>query len=156
MDRPSPLHPVLVFELGAEMFGVRLDAVREIHRATYLRRVPLAPRAIRGLTDVRGRMVTGVDLPSLLAGQELGADVAGHLAILAEPRDHLALWFASEIDLRNLDLGGLRPRPAGDREPDAFEGFVASGPRIVNLLSTEKIVLHCEREVLRRYRVVSG
>ncbi len=156
MDPEPALHPVLVFDLGRETFGVRLDSVKEIYRPSYLRPVPLAPSAIRGLADVRGRMVTVADLPALLAMGQMEVQTDGHLMILSEPLDHFAMWLPTDIDLRNLELETLRPRPGGEGEAELFDGFVASGQTIVNVLSTEKLFLHCEREVLRRYRKVSG
>ena len=156
MDQEPTLDPVLVFDLPSETFGIRLGAVKEIHRPSYLQGVPLAPSTIRGVADVRGRMVTAVDLPALLAGQQIGRGVVGHLMILAEPWDHFGLWLHSDIDLRSLALGALEPRPGTEGEPEIFEGFVASEDSIVNLLSTEKLFLHCEQEVLRRYRVAPG
>ena len=153
MELPDTLHPILVFELGGETYGVRLDAVREIAPVGELRRVPRAPRLIRGLVDLRGRMVTALDL-AVLTGRASEGE-GGFLLILAEPRDHLALWSPAAIDLRSLDLAGLRPRPGGDDEPDVFDGTAAGDAGSVSLLSTEKILLLCEQEVLRRYRVGS-
>lgn len=153
MERPETLCPVLVFALGSETYGVRLDAVREIAPAGDLQRVPRAPGLIRGLVDLRGRMVTALDLAVLTGGSAEGPD--GFLLILAEPRDHLAFWSPAAIDLRSFDLAGLRARPGAEHDPDVFEGYVAGEAGVVNLLSTEKILLRCEQEVLKRYRVAS-
>ena len=156
MDPEPDLRPVLVFDLGGETFGVRLDMVKEIYRASYLQPVPLAPPAIRGLADVRGRMVTAADLSELLAGRRLRPETRGDLMILAEPQDHFALWLPSEIDLCSLDLGALRPRPGNEGEAELFDGFVTSDGAMVNVLSTEKVFLHCEQEVFTTYRGTSG
>lgn len=149
------LDALLVFSTPVARHGVRLAAIREIQRPGAVRSVPLAPPAIRGLADVRGRMVTAADLAALLGvhGGAATPSPAGHLMILAEPRDHFALWLPWEIDLRSVDLSGLRPRPAADGEPEIFEGFVSPEGLVLNVLSAEKIFLHCEQEVLRRYRL---
>jgi len=153
-EREPTLHPLLVFAVRGIRHGVRLGAIREIQRPGYLRSVPLAPPAIRGVADVRGRMVTAADLAALL-GEPATPGPEGHLMILTEPRDHFALWVPWEIDLRSVDLSGMRARPADEGEPEIFEGFVAPGETLLNVLSVEKIFLHCEQEVLRRYRVAS-
>ena len=155
MENEPHRSPILVFALGDETHGIRLEAIREIHHAEEVQRIPLAPSIIRGLTDVRGRMVTAIDLPAMLAGSELPPETRGHLLIVSEPQDHLALWVSNEIDLWNLELHELRPRPAGEGEPEVFEGFVSAQRSMVNLISIEKLFHHCEREVLRRYRMTS-
>jgi chemotaxis signal transduction protein len=162
------LDALLVFSTPLARHGVRLAAIREIRRPGVVRSVPLAPPAIRGLADVRGRMVTAADLAALLKappgdgpgtaevdapGEPAISPPAGHLMILSEPRDHFALWLPWEIDLRSVDLSGLRPRPAAEGEPEIFEGFASPDGRVLNVLSAEKIFLHCEQEVLRRYRL---
>lgn len=155
MEKEAKRSPVLIFAIGDETHGLRLQAVREIYRAEDLQRVPRAPRIIRGLTDVRGRMVTAIDLPAVLAGPEAPPGSPGHLLIVSEPRDHVALWVPTEIDLWSVDLDELRPRPDREGEPEVFEGFLTAEGNIVNLLSAEKLFHHCEREVLRRYRMAS-
>jgi chemotaxis signal transduction protein len=155
MENEPHRSPVLVFAISGENHGVRLQAIREIHDAEEIHRIPLAPPIIRGLTDVRGRMVTAIDLPAMLVGRESAWESPGQLLIVSEPRDHLALWVSDEIDLWTLDLKELRQRPAGEGEPEVFEGFVSAQSSIVNLISIEKLFHHCEREVLRRYRMAS-
>ena len=85
MEPSENLRPVLSFHLGGETYGVRLSMVREIFDSDYLQPVPRSPEVIRGLGDVRGRMVTVFDLPTLL-GAEASAGLSGHMMILAEPR----------------------------------------------------------------------
>ena len=101
------------------------------------------------------RIVFGLDISDQnVFFRLISANVAE--MILAEPRDHFGLWLPSDIDLRSLALSALEPRPGTEGEPEIFDGFVASEDSIVNLLSTEKLFLHCEQEVLRRYRVAPG
>ena len=147
--------PVLTVQIGGEWYGVPLESVKEITEERHVQPVPRAPAPFRGLADVRGRMTTVIDLGRLVAGHhEESAD--GRLMILAEPRDHLALWTASEVSLCEVAVGTLRARPGGDAGPDVFEGYALSGDTLINILSTEKVLLGCEAEILRRYRISVG
>ena len=154
MQNPDPSVKVLLFDIGRETYGVRLGAVREIYDADHVQHVPRAPDLIRGVTDVRGRMVTVIDLPALVAAAT-PEEPRSRLLILTEPLDHIALWSPSDIDLLSVDLEGLEQRPGQESDLDVFEGYVSSSRAIINLLSTEKILLLCEQEVLKRYRVAS-
>lgn len=64
------------FLLGDLFFGIEVRKVQEVIRAQVMTRVPLAQRAIRGLINLRGQIVTAIDLrerlglPPLEAGRE--------------------------------------------------------------------------------------
>ncbi len=144
MSEATDGQATLVFSLGRQIFGVRLQAVREISEAGRIAPVPRAPALIRGLADVRGRMTTVIDLP-VMVGAPLDALHRGRLMVLSEPWDYLALWTSAEINLLEL------PGPEAGSTEELCEGRATWKGTQVNLLSTDKILLQCEREVLRRY-----
>ncbi len=50
------------FYLDKLLFGVELKGVQEVMRALDMTRVPLAPAVVSGLINLRGQIVTAVDL----------------------------------------------------------------------------------------------
>ncbi|MFO1010996.1 MAG: chemotaxis protein CheW [Planctomycetota bacterium] len=50
------------FHLGKLFLGVRVQDVQEVIRYQDLTRVPLAPPTVRGLINLRGQIVTAIDL----------------------------------------------------------------------------------------------
>jgi purine-binding chemotaxis protein CheW len=50
------------FYLDRLMFGVELEKVQEVIRYLEITEVPLAPRVVSGLMNLRGQIVTGIDL----------------------------------------------------------------------------------------------
>lgn len=50
------------FYLGEQYFGLDVMRVQEIIRAQPMTKVPLAPSVIRGLINLRGQIVTAIDL----------------------------------------------------------------------------------------------
>lgn len=50
------------FFLGNDFFGVDVQQVQEVLRYQHQTRVPLAPKAIKGLINLRGQIVTAMDL----------------------------------------------------------------------------------------------
>jgi purine-binding chemotaxis protein CheW len=55
-------HQLTTFFLDGLLFGIEIERVQEVIRAQELTRVPLAPRVIEGLINLRGQIVTAVDL----------------------------------------------------------------------------------------------
>ena len=50
------------FTLGGELYGIEVERVQEVLRHQPMTRVPLAPAAIGGLINLRGEVVTAIDL----------------------------------------------------------------------------------------------
>jgi purine-binding chemotaxis protein CheW len=50
------------FYLDKLMFGVELEKVQEVIRYLEITEIPLAPRVVGGLMNLRGQIVTGLDL----------------------------------------------------------------------------------------------
>lgn len=56
----------LVFRLGDHQFGLEILAVREIVRATPATPIPNVPPVVRGVMNLRGRIVPVIEMASLL------------------------------------------------------------------------------------------
>jgi purine-binding chemotaxis protein CheW len=55
-------HQFCTFYLDGHYFGLDVLQVQEIIRYQEMTRVPLAPPTVRGLLNLRGQIVTGIDL----------------------------------------------------------------------------------------------
>ena len=66
------------FYLDKLLFGVELRSVQEVIRSLDMTQVPLAPKVVSGLINLRGQIVTAVDLRRQL---ELEPRPAGMLAM---------------------------------------------------------------------------
>jgi len=64
------------FHLDNLFFGVEVQKVQEVIRYQEMTRVPLASKVVRGLINLRGQIVTAIDLRCRL---ELNPRPAGHL-----------------------------------------------------------------------------
>ena len=55
------------FVVGSHLFGIEVESVQEVIRYQPMTRVPLASGAIGGLINLRGQVITAVDLRHRLA-----------------------------------------------------------------------------------------
>ena len=97
------------FRLDGQLFGVAVERVQEVLRQLDMTPVPLARRDICGLINLRGQIVTAIDLrrrlelPDRLAGDRTPMNVVVRAA------DELVSFLVDEIaevievDLENLD-----------------------------------------------------
>ena len=59
------------FYLGDLFFGVEVENVQEVFKYQEMTRVPLAPLVVRGLINLRGQIITAIDLRGRLGMDEL-------------------------------------------------------------------------------------
>ena len=61
------------FVVDRLLFGVEVEKVQEVIRYQQMTRVPLAPSVVRGLINLRGQIVTAIDLRGRLGLRERAA-----------------------------------------------------------------------------------
>src|SRR5438309_1347161 len=71
--------------IGGQLFGLPISRVQDVFAPERLARVPLAPLEIAGLLNLRGRIVTAVDMRRRLGLPAL-ADGRGRMAVGIEWR----------------------------------------------------------------------
>src|SRR5262245_34587179 len=89
------------FRLGRQGFGMPLDQVHEIVAAGSITPVPLAPSVIRGLANVRGRVVTLIDIATVFQRvlPPAHAAVERLALILSPPWGHLAVYVHAPVEI---------------------------------------------------------
>lgn len=63
-------HKISTFTVDGELFGVDALMVQEVSRQLELTPVPLAPYAVAGIMNLRGEVVTALDLRRLLGRED--------------------------------------------------------------------------------------
>jgi purine-binding chemotaxis protein CheW len=77
VDGSAPARQLLTFAAGGRLYGCDIGAVREIIPSRRCTRLPGAPPYVRGLTNLRGTIVTVIDLSARLGGAGHGPAPAG-------------------------------------------------------------------------------
>lgn len=62
------------FYLENRFFGVEVEKVQEVFRYQEMTQVPLAPSVVRGLINLRGQIITAIDLRQRLGMKNLSND----------------------------------------------------------------------------------
>ena len=99
------------FYLDKLLFGVELKGVQEVIRSLDMTKVPLAPAVVSGLINLRGQIVTAVDLRRRL---ELEAGPPGMLTmnVVVRSEDGAVILLVDEIgDVVEVEEGTFEPPP---------------------------------------------
>lgn len=70
------------FKVGKLFMGIELSHVQELMRCQEMAVVPLAPEAVEGLINLRGQIVTALDMRRILGLPPLGEDGAPRMNIV--------------------------------------------------------------------------
>jgi purine-binding chemotaxis protein CheW len=102
----------LLFRVGATTYGCGLAEAREIIALRPMTRLPGSPAFVRGLINMRGTIVTVVDLGVRLDPQRRPAQDGSIL--LVRHRDRLVGVVVDEVlDVRGLEFEGDSPADGG-------------------------------------------
>jgi purine-binding chemotaxis protein CheW len=113
--RGAPVTPVdrrlCTFQAGEAWFGMEVARVQEVVRALPATPVPLAPPVVAGLVNLRGQLVTAIDLRRRL---ELAPRPDGQAAtsVVVRTREGAVSLLVDEIGgVLETDPGALEPPP---------------------------------------------
>lgn len=129
--------PHLVADGGGTLFAIVQSAVREIVPARRLTRLPGAPAAVRGLLNVRGTMVTALDLASHFAlGESRAPDPSVVIAVTAGRT--LGLLVDDVLDVVSLGASDFLPPSSAQRALGGI-GLGHFGDRIVLAVDLQEL-----------------
>jgi purine-binding chemotaxis protein CheW len=93
----------VTIRIGTQDFGVPVMQVRDVLRCQPLTPVPLAPRAIAGLLNLRGRIVTAIDMRKRLGLPPRAADSETANVVVEQNGEAYALIVDSVGDVLSVD-----------------------------------------------------
>jgi purine-binding chemotaxis protein CheW len=128
------VHQLVVFSLGSEEYGLPITAVQEIIRYSRPRTIPSAPSSVRGVINLRGRIIPVVDLKSRLCLE--GGDADESKIVIIEAGEVTAGLIVDDVDeVIAVDEDTLEQAPSGD------VGYISAvakvGDRLLVLLDLE-------------------
>lgn len=146
---PPPAERILLFSLGERVFGCPVEIVREIIPSRLATRLPGAPPYVRGLINLRGSILTILDLAVRL-GEPAPARVDGSTILVEHGTRVLGLAVDEVMDVQPLATERLDGAAAAGELAGRNMGIVRGlghlgDGRVVILLDIHSMV----RQVLR-------
>lgn len=102
----------VTFQIAGERFAFAVDAVREIVRVRSITRVPHAPDPVRGIINLRGRVVPVLDLRRRLGLPAAELTSASRILICHAQHRVLGLLVDAAHHVVRLDRNQVEPPPA--------------------------------------------
>lgn len=133
---------VCTFYLDSQMYGVEVESVQEVIRYQHMTEVPLAPNSVVGLINLRGQIVTAIDLRRRLGIQERPE---GQLPmnVVVRSDDGAISFLVDHIgDVQEIDPANLEPLPETlqGASRSMLSGTYKMKDRLLLILNTERAI----------------
>ncbi|MBS4099526.1 MAG: chemotaxis protein CheW [Sulfuricella sp.] len=140
--------PFAVVGLGGEYFGIGLDMVREFSRLRQITPVPCCPPHIAGNMNLRGDILTLVDISPALKIPLQGT--AAQVVVAQADSLRVGVPVAEVFDVIYLHPADIAPAPAAsDKVNDEYcKGVAHYGEKMVSIIDLHKILTQGGLEVV--------
>jgi chemotaxis signal transduction protein len=136
----APALRVCVFSLSGATFAVEVRHAREVVVVEDLTPVPLAPPALRGVTNLRGYILPVLDPRPLLGLPARPIARGSRVLVLAGPAGPVGIAIDAALALESVDRVGPLDEPAQRQLGEVGVGVLARGPEPVTLLDAPRVV----------------
>jgi purine-binding chemotaxis protein CheW len=130
------------FFVDSMLFGVDVLKVQEVLRSQEMTRVPLAPKVIRGLINLRGQIVTAIDMRRRLSLPPVAGDEQPMNVVVRSEEGAASLLVDEigeviEVDPSAFEMPPMN-MPAAQR--GLVDGLYKLNGRLLLVLNTEKVL----------------
>jgi len=137
----------LTFVLGRESYGVPVLKVREIIRITDITAVPQMPPYIKGVINLRGKIVPVMDLRIKFAlakaeTTERTCIIVVQVSLPSGAKPHVGLIVDAVEEVSNIAAGDIEPTPdfGGSLDTDYLLGMAKVSGAVKALLDIDRVV----------------
>lgn len=133
---------VCTFMVDGLLFGVDVAQVQEVLRYQEMTPVPLAPSVVSGLINLRGQIVTALDMRQRLGMAPRVADLLPTNLIVRDQQRAMSLLVDEIGDVVEVDDSSFEPPPETlpPASRDLIDGVYKFQPQLLLLLNTERAV----------------
>lgn len=141
-------HDVVVFDLGGERYAVESAVVREIRRLGAVTPLPGIPSFVLGIVNVRGEILSVLDLAKILNLPERPPTESAYMLVLTDGSMTFAITVHGLRGTERLSLDGLQPAPGAE---DGIAKKIIRGVRPDRLIVIDGRALLSEKALIVGY-----
>lgn len=142
-ERAELLLHLVTFRLGREEYGVEIASVQEIIRATDVSPVPGAPSHVRGVINLRGKIIPVVDLGKRFSLAAAGTDGDRRIIVVELGEKRIGMLVDSVSQVIKLPAGVVEdmPEEASSGDEKFIRGVGKLDDRLIIILDLNRSLL---------------
>jgi purine-binding chemotaxis protein CheW len=140
---PGKTHVELAtFYVGDALCGMDILKIQEINKLMEMTKVPQAPPYVIGILNLRGQIVTIIDLGRKLNLGTTEATPSSRNIIVNSPGEHVGLLVTQLSDVVSADTDKIERTPAnmGGIQGDFFSGVYKTEDKLIGILDVNKVL----------------
>lgn len=136
----------VTFQVGPMRLAVAIDDIQEINRNLDVTPIPHAPETVRGVVNLRGNVVTVMDVHALLGLESATPTRQSRNLVVSVKGESIGLWVDQILDTVNLAEGDIEPPPANIQGVDGrfFAGVITQDSAVVVIVLLEQLLATAE------------
>ncbi|MAL77609.1 MAG: chemotaxis protein CheW [Sneathiella sp.] len=107
----SNMQDYVTILIADQLFGIPVLKVHDVLRGLKLTKIPLAPPEVAGALNLRGRIVTAINVRKRLGLPELEVVKEGMSIVVEHHGEPYSLMIDNVGEVLSLDQNGLQPTP---------------------------------------------
>ena len=138
---------ISTFYLGSSLMGIDTMKVQEVIRITDMTTVYHAPAHILGIINLRGKIVTIVDLAKKLELSRSRITGESRIIIIQWHDEYVGLLVDRVFDVMYVDRSNLMPTPSNIQEFQGrfFEGVFNAEGHLIAIVDVDKVLADTEK-----------
>lgn len=159
VNRESSVH-LIVFKLGSEEYGIRIEQVKEVTLTPEIARMPKTPPFIKGVANIRGDIIALMDLeerfritPPAPSAEGVKGSRNSYTLVLEAKEYTIGLLVREVPQSLTLPISRLEKTPSFIQDlninDNYIEGIGKLGSRLIIVLDIHKILTFEEAEQLK-------
>jgi purine-binding chemotaxis protein CheW len=141
-DRRSPVRQFVTFQVGPMRLAVAISDIYEINRNLDVTLVPHSPATVRGVVNLRGNVVTVMNLHALLGMEPTARTRDSRNLIVCVRGELIGLWVDHILDAIDLSESQIEPSPANIQGVDGrfFAGVFTQDSAVAVIVLLEQLL----------------
>ncbi len=130
------------FYVGGALCGINILNIQEINKHFEITKVPQAPEYIQGILNLRGRIVTIVDLAKKLGLSAVNKDKDNRNIIVNSEEEHIGLLVDAINDVVLASREDIEPAPSniGGVRGKYFQGVLKTEKQLIGILDIDEVL----------------
>ena len=130
------------FYVGGALCGINILNIQEINKHFEITKVPQASDYIEGILNLRGRIVTIIDLGKKLGLDPVNKDKDNRNLIVNSDDEHIGLLIDSISDVVIAKEDDIEPAPSniGGVKGKFFQGVLKTEKQLIGILDIDEVL----------------
>jgi purine-binding chemotaxis protein CheW len=130
------------FMVGDALCGMDILKIQEINKLINMTTVPQAPNYVLGILNLRGQIITSIDLGKKLGLGETNISEDPRNIIVNSKGEHIGLMVRKISDVVQANRDKFEPPPSnmGGIQGEFFTGVYKTKDKLIGILDVEKVL----------------